>query len=517
MTAQPDWPALKARVSNRLSRHFCTAPFRLRNARPMVSFTFDDFPEERGRRRRPHSRPVRCRGDVLCLGRSGRQMVRPLAGSQRRRDRGACTGAATRSPATRFRMCAPPISMRRHSPPRSRRNRRYLLASILRSRSRILPILTVWDRYGAKAQLSKDLPVVPRHCSRRQQRGGGSAVPALHPADRSGHRPRRHRSRVRRGRRHKRLAHFLRPRRGEPSPAPMAAPRPCCGTRWMPHRDETFADPERRATRCARPAPLAESLTARPTTDPGTFEICTMRVIASQTVCGHLQRRMSLQIDRLRIDPNQDRPCRSWSAQQRAMASIGGGQCEASASGLAFRNPFGPTSPHVCPRPQSPSASPPPPDALSVLNSVFGLPAFRGAQEEIIGHVTEWRQLPGADADRRRQVAVLSIAGLVARGLRHRRLAPDRADARPGRGAARGRRQGRGSEFHAYSGRGLRGRGAAPCRRSRPRLRRARAAVDAALPWPARPRARSRCLRSTRHIACRNGGTISARNISACR
>jgi ATP-dependent DNA helicase RecQ len=28
------------------------------------------------------------------------------------------------------------------------------------------------------------------------------------------------------------------------------------------------------------------------------------------------------------------------------------------------------------------------PDALSVLNSVFGLPAFRGAQEEIVGHVT---------------------------------------------------------------------------------------------------------------------------------
>src|SRR3954468_8539216 len=26
-------------------------------------------------------------------------------------------------------------------------------------------------------------------------------------------------------------------------------------------------------------------------------------------------------------------------------------------------------------------------DALSVLNSVFGLPAFRGAQEEIVGHV----------------------------------------------------------------------------------------------------------------------------------
>ena len=29
------------------------------------------------------------------------------------------------------------------------------------------------------------------------------------------------------------------------------------------------------------------------------------------------------------------------------------------------------------------------PDALSVLNSVFGLPAFRGAQEEIVRHVTD--------------------------------------------------------------------------------------------------------------------------------
>src|SRR3954468_13077396 len=29
------------------------------------------------------------------------------------------------------------------------------------------------------------------------------------------------------------------------------------------------------------------------------------------------------------------------------------------------------------------------PDALSLLNSVFGLPGFRGAQEEIVRHVTE--------------------------------------------------------------------------------------------------------------------------------
>jgi peptidoglycan/xylan/chitin deacetylase (PgdA/CDA1 family) len=45
MPAQTEWPALQARVSNRLSRYFCMTPFKLRNARPMVSFTFDDFPD----------------------------------------------------------------------------------------------------------------------------------------------------------------------------------------------------------------------------------------------------------------------------------------------------------------------------------------------------------------------------------------------------------------------------------------------------------------------------------------
>jgi peptidoglycan/xylan/chitin deacetylase (PgdA/CDA1 family) len=42
---RPDWSALKERVSNRLARHFCTTPFRLRNKGPMVSFTFDDTPK----------------------------------------------------------------------------------------------------------------------------------------------------------------------------------------------------------------------------------------------------------------------------------------------------------------------------------------------------------------------------------------------------------------------------------------------------------------------------------------
>ena len=39
------WSALKARVSNRLARDWCTAPHRLRSDGPMVSFTFDDVPK----------------------------------------------------------------------------------------------------------------------------------------------------------------------------------------------------------------------------------------------------------------------------------------------------------------------------------------------------------------------------------------------------------------------------------------------------------------------------------------
>jgi peptidoglycan/xylan/chitin deacetylase (PgdA/CDA1 family) len=45
MATQTERPALQARVSNRLSRYFCTKPFRLRNTQAMVSFTFDDFPD----------------------------------------------------------------------------------------------------------------------------------------------------------------------------------------------------------------------------------------------------------------------------------------------------------------------------------------------------------------------------------------------------------------------------------------------------------------------------------------
>jgi peptidoglycan/xylan/chitin deacetylase (PgdA/CDA1 family) len=39
------WSEAKARVSHRLAMHLCVEPFELRNATPMVSFTFDDLPK----------------------------------------------------------------------------------------------------------------------------------------------------------------------------------------------------------------------------------------------------------------------------------------------------------------------------------------------------------------------------------------------------------------------------------------------------------------------------------------
>ena len=42
---RPAWSALRARVSNRLARHFRSSPFQLNGTGPMVSFTFDDVPK----------------------------------------------------------------------------------------------------------------------------------------------------------------------------------------------------------------------------------------------------------------------------------------------------------------------------------------------------------------------------------------------------------------------------------------------------------------------------------------
>jgi superfamily II DNA helicase RecQ len=113
------------------------------------------------------------------------------------------------------------------------------------------------------------------------------------------------------------------------------------------------------------------------------------------------------------------------------------------------------------------------PDALSVLNSVFGLPAFRGEQEKIVRHVTEGGnclvlmptgggkslcyQLPSLLRDG----CGIVVSPLIA-------LMRD--------------------QVAGLLEAGKHGRTAAVGWRSRPALHRPRTAVDGALPVPARPR-----------------------------
>jgi peptidoglycan/xylan/chitin deacetylase (PgdA/CDA1 family) len=63
------WSALKARISNRLARHLGTAPFRLRNKNPMVSFTFDDIPKSAAVIGAPMLEEYNARGTFYVAGR----------------------------------------------------------------------------------------------------------------------------------------------------------------------------------------------------------------------------------------------------------------------------------------------------------------------------------------------------------------------------------------------------------------------------------------------------------------
>ncbi len=99
-----------------------------------------------------------------------------------------------------------------------------------------------------------------------------------------------------------------------------------------------------------------------------------------------------------------------------------------------------------------------------VLHRVFGYDAFRGEQQRDHRARRRRRRRAGADADRRRQVAVLPDPGAGPRRRRRGDLAADRADAGPGRRAARARRAGRVPQLHP----GLRRSGARSSRRSWP-------------------------------------------------
>ena len=128
------------------------------------------------------------------------------------------------------------------------------------------------------------------------------------------------------------------------------------------------------------------------------------------------------------------------------------------------------------------------------------------------------RRRAGADAHRRRQVAVLPDPGAAARRHRHRRLAADRADAGPGRRAARRPACARRSSTRRWT-RPRRGRSSARSRAGE---------LDLLYVAPERlltPRclellarvAASRCSPSTRRTASRSGATTSGRSTCSSR
>ncbi len=131
------------------------------------------------------------------------------------------------------------------------------------------------------------------------------------------------------------------------------------------------------------------------------------------------------------------------------------------------------------------------------------------------------RRLSRADADGRRQVAVLSdsVAGAARRRFRHRHrgVAADRADAGSGGRAHRSRRACGVSELDAVERGGDGHRACVARRRNRSAVCGAGTSDDAAFPGVARSVRASVFSRSTKRIACRNGGTISGPNTFSCR
>ena len=207
------WSNFRARLSNRFARHLFAAPMRLKGGQPMVSFTFDDIPvsaatvgapmlEEFGglgtfyvagglvNRRTDQGDGVDPDG-IVKLRRSGHEIACHTFSHQRAIDLDATTMAAE-------------IEQNRHF-------LEGLDASIkLENFAYPYGLATV----ARKRQLTQQLPLGARHPAGRQQRHDRPAVPALDAIDRQGHRPRRHRSCLRRSGRDRWLADFLHPRCG---------------------------------------------------------------------------------------------------------------------------------------------------------------------------------------------------------------------------------------------------------------------------------------------------------------
>ncbi len=209
---RPDWSALKARVSNRLGPAFLHVAVSVAKQRPDGQFHLRRYPQERGRRRRPHSRGVRCAGNVLCR-RAGWSISGPghWTGVSADEIVGLHRGGHEIACHTFSHMPEPPISTRRRWPARWRRTAAtfWRLDPSIRIENFAYPygLGSVSRKAAARKIFRSSRGIVPGVNSGVV----GSAVPARHPSDQPGYRPRRRRSRIRQSRRHQRLADFLQP------------------------------------------------------------------------------------------------------------------------------------------------------------------------------------------------------------------------------------------------------------------------------------------------------------------
>src|SRR5258708_4124551 len=206
----PGWSAFRARVSNRLARHLCATPFRLQNTSPMVSFTFDDAPKSAATIGAPMLEEHGAHGTFYISG----GLVDKWSGHWTGGRRGDTLRPYRQGHCPRA-LYAPPNRVDR-SRPRGEgggyeKNPPLLLGARPLDQNREFRV-SLWLRIAlAQAEARQNLPFVPRHSSRRQQRHRGPAVSARHAFDRGGNRPRENRSYVRRSRRQKRLADLLYP------------------------------------------------------------------------------------------------------------------------------------------------------------------------------------------------------------------------------------------------------------------------------------------------------------------
>ena len=192
------WSEAKARVSHRLATHLRVESAPLRNATPMVSFTFDDIPKSAA------TAGARILEDHGALGTfyvsgdlvgttSPNWAVVEIQDLVALHDNGHEIGCHTFSHQRACDLDAQSLAKE------IERNRDYLRT--------IDATITVGNfaypfGYGSfvrKRQLKNRVQVLPQHRAGREQRHGGSPVPARHAPDRPAHRPQRDRARLRPG------------------------------------------------------------------------------------------------------------------------------------------------------------------------------------------------------------------------------------------------------------------------------------------------------------------------------